>query len=128
MDALFTVPVPHNEPVRDYLPGSSQATSLRKRLDDLAGSPIDLTMTIDGAERMAGGARIDVVQPHKHAHVLGVTGNATHEDATSAVTAAKSAAPMWRDMPYADRAAMPPTEPPRRERRRGPRGGYPVAR
>ena len=106
MDALFAVPVPQNEPVRDYVPGSEQATSLRARLDELAASPIDLTMTIDGDQRMAGGERINVVQPHRHAHVLGVTGNATHADATAAIEAAKTAAPMWRDMSYADRAAI----------------------
>ena len=50
--------------------------------------------------------RSSVVQPHKHAHVLGVTHNATHADAAAAVTAAKNAAPMWRDMSYADRAAI----------------------
>jgi len=106
MDALFAVPEPRNEPVRDYAPGSAQVTSLQKRLGDLASSPIDLTMTIDGAQRMAGGAAINVVQPHKHAHVLGVTKNATHDDARDAVAAAKNAAPMWRDMSYADRAAI----------------------
>jgi 1-pyrroline-5-carboxylate dehydrogenase len=106
MDALFAVPEPHNEPVRDYVPGSAQVTSLRKRLDELAGSPVDLTMTIGGAERMGGGEAIDVVQPHKHAHVLGVTHNATRDDATAAIAAAKDAAPMWRDLSYADRAAI----------------------
>jgi len=106
MDALFAVPEPRNEPVRDYAPGSAQVTSLQKRLGDLASSPIDLTMTIDGAQRMAGGEAINVVQPHKHAHVLGITKNATHDDARDAVAAAKNAAPMWRDMAYADRAAI----------------------
>ncbi|HEY1485731.1 MAG TPA: aldehyde dehydrogenase family protein, partial [Micromonosporaceae bacterium] len=106
MDSLIAVPVPHNEPVRDYVPGSAQATSLRKRLDELAGNPIDLTMTIDGAQRMGGGDAHDVVQPHKHAHVLGVTHNATQADAADAIAAAKNAAPMWRDLSYADRAAI----------------------
>ena len=109
MDALFAVPEPRNEPVRDYAPGSAQVTSLQKRLGDLASSPIDLTMTIDGAQRMAGGEAINVVQPHKHAHVLGITKNATHDDARDAVAAAKNAAPMWRDMSYADRAAITTT-------------------
>ncbi len=106
MDALFSVPEPRNEPVRDYAPDSGQATSLQKRLGELAGSPIDLTMTIDGTQLMASGETINVVQPHKHAHILGVTRNATHEDAAAAVAATKSAAAMWRDMPYADRAAI----------------------
>jgi 1-pyrroline-5-carboxylate dehydrogenase len=106
MDALFTVPEPHNEPVRTYAPGQAERTSLRRRLDELAAERVDLTMTIDGVQRMGGGEATDVVQPHKHRHVLGVTHNATNEDAAAAVAAAKKAAPMWRGMPYEERAAV----------------------
>ena len=96
MDAVFTVPDPRNEPVRDYAPGSPERESLKRRLTELAGERLELTMTIDGAQRMASGAAIDVVQPHRHQHVLGVTHNASNADAEAAVTAAKQAAPMWR--------------------------------
>jgi 1-pyrroline-5-carboxylate dehydrogenase len=106
MDALFHVPDPRNEVVREYAPGSPQAISLQKRLGELASSPIDLTMTIGGQQRMASGDATKVVQPHRHAHVLGVTHNATHADAEAAVAAAKAAAPGWREMSYADRAAV----------------------
>jgi len=106
MDAVIAVPEPRNETVRDYAPGSAQATSLAKRLADLAGTRLDLTNTIDGVHRMAGGEEIQVVQPHRHAHVLGVARNSTHADAEAAVAAARKAAPGWRAMPYADRAAI----------------------
>ncbi|HKE64921.1 MAG TPA: L-glutamate gamma-semialdehyde dehydrogenase [Micromonosporaceae bacterium] len=106
MDAVIAVPEPRNEAVRDYAPGSAQATSLAKRLADLAGTRLDLTNTIDGVHRMAGGEEIQVVQPHRHAHVLGVARNSTHADAEAAVAAARKAAPGWRAMPYADRAAI----------------------
>ena len=36
MDALFTVPEPHNEPVRSYAPGSAERDSLQRRLAELA--------------------------------------------------------------------------------------------
>jgi 1-pyrroline-5-carboxylate dehydrogenase len=106
MDALFTVPEPRNEPVREYAPGDSITKSLTARLSDLASAPVDLTNTVDGIERMAGGDPIDVVQPHKRAHVLGVAHNSTHDDARAAVAAAKKAAPAWREMSYAGRAAI----------------------
>jgi 1-pyrroline-5-carboxylate dehydrogenase len=63
-------------------------------------------MTIDGEQRAAAGATIDVVQPHRHTHVLGVTHHAVAADAADAVAAAKRAAPAWRAMPYAERAAV----------------------
>jgi 1-pyrroline-5-carboxylate dehydrogenase len=106
MDAAFAVPEPHNEPVRGYAPGTPERESLQRRIAELSGERVELTMTIDGEQRMAGGAAIDVVQPHRHRHVLGVTHNATNADAASAVTAAKKAAPMWRALSYADRAAI----------------------
>jgi len=106
MDALFTVPEPRNEVVRSYAPGSGERTSLERRLGELAGERVELTMTIDGRQRMGGGEAIDVVQPHTHRHVLGVTHNATNEDAAAAVAAAKRAAPAWRALPYEQRAAI----------------------
>jgi 1-pyrroline-5-carboxylate dehydrogenase len=106
MDALFTVPEPQNEPVGTYAPGSPERASLQRRLAELAAERAELTMTIDGNQRMGGGDAIDVVQPHRHRHVLGVTHNATNEDAAEAVAAAKRAAPMWRAMPFEQRAAI----------------------
>jgi 1-pyrroline-5-carboxylate dehydrogenase len=106
MDALFTVPEPRNEPVGTYAPGSPERATLQRRLAELAAERLELTMTIDGTQRMGGGPAIDVVQPHRHRHVLGVTHNATNEDAAAAVAAAKRAAPMWRALPFEERAAI----------------------
>ncbi|WP_326560840.1 L-glutamate gamma-semialdehyde dehydrogenase [Micromonospora sp. NBC_01796] len=106
MDAVLSVPEPRNEPVRDYAPGSAERDSLQRRLGELAAERLDLPMTVGGRQRMAAGAAIDVVQPHRHQHVLGVTHNATNADAQAAVTAAKEAAPMWRGLSFADRAAV----------------------
>jgi 1-pyrroline-5-carboxylate dehydrogenase len=106
MDAVLAVPEPRNEAVRGYAPGSAERDSLQRRLGELAGDRLDLTMTIDGRQRPGGGAAIEVVQPHRHSHVLGVIHNASHEDAAAAVAAARKAAPLWRELSYADRAAV----------------------
>jgi len=106
MDAVLSVPDPRNEPVRGYAPGSAERDHLQRRLDELSAERIELTMTVDGQQRMGGGQAIDVVQPHRHRHVLGVTHNASNEDAAAAVAAAKRAAPGWRDLPFAERAAV----------------------
>jgi 1-pyrroline-5-carboxylate dehydrogenase len=106
MDAVLAVPEPRNEPVYAYAPGSPERASLQRRLAELAGERHDLTMTIGGRQYAGDGDPIDVVQPHRHSHVLGVARNATREDAAAAVAAAKQAAPRWRDLPYAARAAV----------------------
>ncbi|HTI26166.1 MAG TPA: L-glutamate gamma-semialdehyde dehydrogenase [Kutzneria sp.] len=106
MDAVTSVPQPYNEPVRSYAPGSAERESLRRRIAELEGSKHELTMTIGGRRRMAGGEPIDVVQPHDHAHVLGVSAQASKDDVADAVQAAKDAAPAWRELPFDERAAV----------------------
>ena len=106
MDAITHPPAPANEPVRDYAPGSPERKSLTAKLAELSATQFELTMTIDGERRMAGGTPIDVVQPHNHGHVLGTTANATHADAKAAVAAALRAAPDWRRIPFDERAAI----------------------
>ncbi|MGG7571303.1 L-glutamate gamma-semialdehyde dehydrogenase [Streptomyces sp. BP-8] len=106
MDAVTQVPVPVNEPVHTYAPGSPERSRLEARLKELAGNPIELPMTIGGERRMGGGERFDVVQPHNHSARLGTYANATVEDAQDAVDAALAAAPAWRAMSFDDRAAI----------------------
>jgi len=106
VDAVTVVPVPANEPVLAYAPGSDERASLVARLGELGTSPIDLPMTIDGTQRLGAGDPIDVVQPHRHAAVLGTTREASAGDVQAAVDAALAAAPAWRDTSYDDRAAV----------------------
>ncbi len=106
MDAITSTPVPANEPVRGYAPGSAERESLQRRIAELAGEQHELTMTIGGARRMAGGDSFTVVAPHDHAHVLGVSAQATESDVADAVQAAKQAAPAWRELPFDERAAV----------------------
>ena len=64
-------------------------------------------MTIGGAQRMAGGEPIDVVQPTPARAVLG--GSAATPPARTrpaAVEAAQAAAPVWRALPFDERAAI----------------------
>ncbi|WP_007026129.1 L-glutamate gamma-semialdehyde dehydrogenase [Saccharomonospora iraqiensis] len=106
MDAVTSVPVPANEPVYTYAPGTPGRGSLERRLAELESERADLTQTIGGRHRLAGGDRFDVVQPHDHRHVLGVAAQATDADVAEAVTAAKSAAPGWSELPFDERAAV----------------------
>jgi 1-pyrroline-5-carboxylate dehydrogenase len=106
LDAATTVPVPVNEPVRGYAPGSPERIGLEGRLKELAVEPVELTMTIGGRQRMGGGAPVDVVQPHRHAAVVGTLRTATADDVGAAVAAAKAAAPGWQALTFDDRAAV----------------------
>ncbi|GAT02221.1 L-glutamate gamma-semialdehyde dehydrogenase [Mycolicibacterium fortuitum] len=106
MDAITAVPAPANEPVHDYAPGSGERARLATALGELTGAPIDLPHVIGGKHTMGGGARIDVVQPHRHSAKLGTLTNAEHSDARSAIDAALDAKADWARMPFDERAAV----------------------
>ncbi len=106
MDATTSVPAPRNEPVRSYPPGSPERDSLTRALVELAAEPTELTMTIGGVQQMAGGEPFDVVAPHRHAHVLGISAQASAADVADAVRAAMRTAPVWRELPFDERAAI----------------------
>ena len=106
MDAVTQVPLPANEPIHDYAPGSPERARLTAALSDLSAAPIDLPHVIGGAHAMGDGDRIDVLQPHRRHSVLGTLTNATHADATAAVDAAIAAKRAWADTPFDERAAV----------------------
>jgi 1-pyrroline-5-carboxylate dehydrogenase len=106
MDAITSTPAPRHEPVRSYPPGSPERDSLTSTLAELAAQRAELTMTIGGVARMASGESFDVVAPHRHAHVLGTSAQASASDVADAVRAATRAAPAWRELPFDERAAI----------------------
>jgi 1-pyrroline-5-carboxylate dehydrogenase len=106
MDAVSRPPAPINEVVRTYRPGSSEQVALAAALTRLSAGGVELPMTIGGRRRMASGERIDVVAPHRHRSVLGVTGQASAADVQAAIDAALAAAPAWRELPFDERAAV----------------------
>jgi 1-pyrroline-5-carboxylate dehydrogenase len=105
-DAITDVPPPLNEPVRSFAPGSADRTALEQRLKQMAGERVELTMTIGGDQRLSDGERIEVVQPHRKASVLGTLSNATAADVQDAIAAARAAAPGWQRLSFDDRAAI----------------------
>nr|WP_246039424.1 L-glutamate gamma-semialdehyde dehydrogenase [Glycomyces buryatensis] len=92
--------------MRTYAPGTAERESLQKTLAELAGTQLDLDMNIAGQWRRGTGAEIEVVQPHKRSHVLGVTREATDSEVADAVAAAKAARRDWAAMAFVDRAAI----------------------
>jgi 1-pyrroline-5-carboxylate dehydrogenase len=106
MDAITHPPIPANEPPRSYAPDSAERRSLASEIARLAAGGTDLTMTIGGVQRMAGGPRVEVVQPHRHSAVLGTTAQATRTDVAAAIDAALASAPAWRELPFDERSAI----------------------
>ena len=105
MDAITHPPLPINETVLDYAPGSAERERLSAALKDFT-SPLELGAVIGGTTRRPAGEAFDVVAPFDHARVLATSANSTQQDASDAVKAALDAAPAWRELSFDDRAAI----------------------
>jgi 1-pyrroline-5-carboxylate dehydrogenase len=104
---MADVPVPVNETVLGYAPGSKERAGIESALERMASEdPLELTATINGVSRPASGEVFDVTMPSDHSHILGHAANATEADATQAIDAALAAAPGWADLGFEDRAAI----------------------
>ncbi|MFE7744338.1 L-glutamate gamma-semialdehyde dehydrogenase [Nocardia sp. NPDC057455] len=106
MDAVVTPPPPVNEPVGSFAAGTAERERLRVKLVELTTAPTDVAHVIDGVHRRGSGERVEVVQPHRHAAVLGTLTTAGPREVGDAIAAASAAAPGWRALPFAERAAI----------------------
>jgi len=105
IDSHAQIPMPMNEPVLSYAPGNEERDELKQALDTMAGEQVNIPVAIDGNQRRTG-KTVPVVMPHDHQHVLGHVHQATAADVNDAIAASQQAAPAWRAMPFAERAAI----------------------
>jgi 1-pyrroline-5-carboxylate dehydrogenase len=101
----FRVPVPQNEPVRTYGPGSPEKTALKRRLAALAAEPVEVPV-VAGAKEIRTGRTEPIVAPHDRQLHLGTFHQAGAAEVSAAIDAAEAARPAWASMPFEDRAAV----------------------
>lgn len=101
----FYYPMPVNEPVKSYAPGSPERDEQLKVLSELKKKEIDIPQYIGGRAVRSGDKR-PINPPHERAHLLGHyhAGEAKHVQ--MAIDAALKAKLNWEAMPWEDRAAI----------------------
>ena len=101
----FSYPLPTNEPVLSYAPGSAERSALKKTLSDLKGQHMDIPMYIGGKEIRTQN-KVALHPPHEIAHVLGHfhAGDASHVQ--QAIDAALAAKESWANMSWENRAKV----------------------
>ncbi len=104
-DGVFNVPVPVNEPVYDYAPGSSERTAIAFRLEQMHAEEIEIPVIIGGREIRTGNTA-QVVSPHDHGHVLATCHQAGADEVAAAVKASADAWHEWSTMSWESRAAI----------------------
>ena len=104
-NAYFKVPLPINEPVKTYKPGSSEREELKKKLTELKSKQIEVPLIIGGKEVRTGNTE-EMKIPHNHSHILGVYHKAGKKEIDMAIEAALEARKEWAEMPWEHRVAV----------------------
>ena len=99
----FYFPLPSNEPVLNYAPGSAERAALKKAIKEMKSQKIDVPMYI-GSEEIRTDKKMAMHPPHEHKHVLGHfhVGDAKH--VTKAINAALKAKEKWANLSWENRA------------------------
>jgi len=105
MTASFRVPLPSNEPLLSYAPGTPERDSLRKVLSEMVSEEIEIPLIIGGREVRTGTLGTQVM-PHDHGHVLARWHKAGAPEIAQAIDAAREAHREWAAWDPSDRAAV----------------------
>ena len=99
----FYYPLPANEPVLTYAPGTPEKAALKNAIKELKAQKIDVPMYIGGDE-----VRTDktsaIRPPHDHKHSLGVYHNGDANHVKRAINAALRVRDKWAAMSWENRA------------------------
>ena len=87
---FFTVPLPVNEPIKSYAPGSPERKELQAMLKELRSKEIDIPMYIGGKE-VRSNDKMRLAPPHDHKHTLGHFHKSDKKHVTQAINAALAA-------------------------------------
>jgi 1-pyrroline-5-carboxylate dehydrogenase len=99
----FHYPLPANEPIYSYAPGSPERARLKEVLAELKSEVIDVPMYIGGKE-VRTGKTVEMRPPHERAHLLGHfhAGDRIHVE--TAIDAALRAREAWSNLSWENRA------------------------
>lgn len=102
---IFNVPLPVNERVRNYAPGTHERETLKQEIAKLRSQVMDIPMVIGGKEIRTGNL-VPINPPHDRKHLLGNfhKGDASHVQ--MAIEAALEAKEKWAALGWEHRASI----------------------
>jgi len=105
MTAVPNIPVPANEPVREYGPGSADRAALQQALAEVNAVTEEIPLVI-GGRHVHTGTLAEVVAPHARARVLAKVHQGGAAEARAAADAAVAAQREWASWGFEARAAV----------------------
>jgi 1-pyrroline-5-carboxylate dehydrogenase len=105
MSGTWNTPIPRNEPVLSYAPGSPERGALKAALTAVGSRQPEIPAVVAGRE-IRTSVTNEVVSPHCHRRVLAKTHQADRGTIDAAVKAAADAQRDWGNWRFEDRAAI----------------------
>ncbi len=99
----FSYPIPVNEPVLSYAPGSPERAALKKTLEELKKEQIEIPMYIGGEEVKTGKLQ-EIHPPHETSFTLAKFHAGDESHVHQAIDAALAAQGAWSNMSWESRA------------------------
>lgn len=104
-NSIFKTPVPVNEVVRSYAPGSEDRKNLQTALKEAKSETHDIPMFIGGREVRTDN-KVSIHPPHETRHLLGYYHKGDESHVRMAIDAALAAKPQWSALNWDQRASI----------------------
>ncbi|MCC5944687.1 MAG: L-glutamate gamma-semialdehyde dehydrogenase [Bernardetiaceae bacterium] len=104
-NAVFQVPIPVNEPVKSYAPGSPERAEVQAMIAQMRKEEWDIPMYIGGEEVRTGNKK-RLSPPHDHKHTLAHFHEGDADHVKQAIQAALNAKDLWEDLVWEHRASI----------------------
>ncbi|MCK4428983.1 MAG: L-glutamate gamma-semialdehyde dehydrogenase [Candidatus Aenigmarchaeota archaeon] len=105
MNGILNVPVPKNEPILGYAPGSKEKKELKAKLAEFKSKEIEIPIIISGKEIKTGNLAENRC-PHDHKHLLATYHKAGEKEVEMGIEASLKARTVWAEMSWESRAAI----------------------
>ena len=104
-NSFFEIPVPINEPIKDYKADSIERKELIKTLNYMKKNPVDIPMYI-GNKKIKTQNKIKISAPHNHKLHLATFSEGDASHVKMAIESAMSAKKKWASMSWQSRASI----------------------
>jgi 1-pyrroline-5-carboxylate dehydrogenase len=101
----YSLPLPSNEAILSYAPGTAERIKLKEVLKELKSTSLDVPMYI-GSKEIRTNKKVAMRPPHQHKHILGYFHYGEAKHVKMAINAALEAKDAWEAMPWESRAAI----------------------
>ena len=104
-DSRYIIPIPVNEPIKPYAPGTVEREEIKKALKELKSKEVDISMIINGHE-IRTGDKHRIHPPHDINHTLGYYHQGGAKEVQMAIDAALEAKQSWMELDWGERASI----------------------